>query len=327
MTKNNFIKKISWNHNVKLILSDVDETIADLYQPTSLEMIKELTQLLKQGIVLFFITGQSLQSVQWRIVNQIPITLRNRILVGACNGAEVWGFDVQGNKHNSPHYSLYDQMLTKDQKKIWRKIIQQLITEFKLQLYQTSPILQFQEKAGNNILSIMMEDRGAQITFEVVNGYNITENQVKSLKIEIPKIHDIYDLRRTIMQRADELFKKANLPVTSRLGGVFALDFVLNGINKTTAVRHALETPNILLSISLSPNDISNPQNIEIWGDKFSIIGGSDRYMSEAVDKRVRSIDFRQENPDEFPTGYNIVVWNGSFRLQDGTLEYLKSRH
>ena len=49
--------------------------------------------------------------------------------------------------------------------------------------------------------------------------------------------------------------------------------------------------------------------------------------MSEALAPEVRSIDFRQEDPAEFPEGYNIVLWDGLERLHFGLLEYLQSRH
>jgi hypothetical protein len=48
--------------------------------------------------------------------------------------------------------------------------------------------------------------------------------------------------------------------------------------------------------------------------------------MSEALPKEVRSIDFREENPDEFLPGYNTVVWQGEKHLHHGLLEYLQTR-
>jgi hypothetical protein len=49
--------------------------------------------------------------------------------------------------------------------------------------------------------------------------------------------------------------------------------------------------------------------------------------MSMALPATVRSIDFRQEDPTEFPEGYNIVLWDGQKHLHHGLLEYLQSRH
>ena len=36
------------------------------------------------------------------------------------------------------------------------------------------PVSSFKFQAGNDPLSVMLEDRGPQITFEMVNGYDLT---------------------------------------------------------------------------------------------------------------------------------------------------------
>jgi len=321
-------KSIKWNKNVKLIFSDVDETIADLYVPASSEMIKELEKLLIEGKVLFLISGQSVQSIQKRIVNHIRKNLRKRIIIGHCSGAEVWGFNEDGGLKDAPFYGLYDTTLSELQKKKWRDTIHQLIKEFELKTHPTMPIIEFKRKTKNDPLSVMVEDRGPQITFEVVNGYDLAPEQLKELGREIPHTHGHYDLRIPILERAEKLFKENNLPITSRLGGVFAIDFAIKGISKTTAVRYILENESILSSLGLYRSDLKNPENMEVWGDKFSVIrGGTDRHISEALSKEVRSITFRSENPREFLRGHNIVVWNGRKQLHEGLLEFLKTRN
>lgn len=316
---------ISWNNQLKLIISDVDETVADLYLKAAPEMINKLSSLLRENIVLFFITGQGLKSVEWRIVNLISPLFRNRILVGHCSGAEVWGYDEAGELIKKPFYSVYT--LTANQKNQWKKIVDQLVEEFKLNIYPPMPVTNFIKKVGNDPLSIMVEDRGPQVTFEIINGYDLTPVQVSQLEVKIPQTHGSYDLRIPILERADQLFQEADLAITSRLGGTFAIDFAIKGVSKTTAVKNILENEEILASKSLHKKDLQNPNRIEIWGDKFSTIrGGTDRHMCEALSKQVRSIDFRDENPDEFLKGYNTVVWNGKRRLHEGLLEYLQSR-
>lgn len=322
---NNICMNVAWNPNVRLIVSDVDETVADLYTAAEPEMISELEKLLRENIKIFFVTGQGIKSVQWRIVDQIPDELRKNILVGHCSGAEVWGYTKEGEQKSQPYYSVYD--LTEEQRKKWREIVHQLVTEFKLNTYPTMPVKEFLEKAWSNPLSIMMEDRGPQITFEVVNGYDLTPEQLNNLEMNIPQTHGAYDLRIPILERADELFEKENIPISSRLGGTFAIDFAVKNVSKTTAVKHVLETEAVLTELGLESEIINHPEHIEVWGDKFSIIrGGTDRHMSEALPKEVRSIDFREENPDEFMQGYNTVLWDGTKHLHHGTLEYLKSR-
>ncbi len=317
---------IKWNPEVKLILSDLDETIADLYVPATLGIITELTRLLESGLPLFIITGQGRQSIHSRVLSQLPKPLLTKVLMGHCNGAEVWGHEADGNLQVQPFYSVYEERFSEAQKPIWREIVQQLIAEFKLKTVPTMPVMEFKQRYGDDPLVAMLEDRGPQITFEFVNAYDLQPEVAEKLEVNVPQTHGTYDLRVPILERADELFRQANLPVTPRIAGVFALDFVVEGVSKTTAVRKILEDPKLLATIGLEPAAISQPQNLEIWGDKFSKIrGGGDRYMSLAVDPQVRSLDFRPEDPAEFEAGYNIQLWDGQHHLHEGLLEYLQS--
>lgn len=319
--------EIKFNNNVKLIVSDVDETVVDLYLPAEPEMTKELTSLLQEGKSLFFVTGQSIKSLQWRIVDQIPKELRKKILIGHCSGAEVWGYNENGDLRDKPYYSIYDTAMNQEQKNRWREIVGNVNKEFNLEIYPTMPIEEFKKKAGDNPKAVMFEDRGPQITLEMVNGYNLTEEQASLLNTQIPENNGIYDLRMPIIAKAQQLIDENNLPITPRIAGVFAIDFALRGVNKTTAIKHVLENEEVLNNLGLTKTDLENPDNFEIWGDKFSITkGGTDRHMSEALPKAVRSVDFREENPSEFLPGYNIVVWNGKEHLHHGLLEYLKLR-
>lgn len=319
---------ITWNDEVKLILSDVDETIADIYTPARQEMIEELTTLLEEKISLFFVSGAGLSRIIERITNHIPPKLRKHILISHCNGAEVVGFTQNGILRDEPFYSLYDQIMTPQQKQTWRDIVKQLVQEFHLKVYPAMPVSSFKFQAGNDPLSVMLEDRGPQITFEMVNAYDLSPEQEAALETAVPLTHGALDLRIPVHERADELLKKAKLPITPRLGGVFALDLGLKGVSKTNSITHLLENDHVLASIGLTKHDLVDPSHIEIWGDKFDQYrGGSDRHMCEAVNPNVRAIDFRKENPEGFLKGYNIVLWDGENQLQDGLLEYLQRRH
>jgi hydroxymethylpyrimidine pyrophosphatase-like HAD family hydrolase len=321
-------QNIKWNNKVKLVLADVDETIADVYTPAEPEMIGELTSVLEEGVVIFFVTGASLARVESRITNQIPGHLRRFTLVSHCNGAEVWGFNSEGDKKEKPFYSLYDETFSQQQKDKWREIVKQLIEEFKLSVYPATKVSEFKTMAGHNPLAVMLEDRGPQITFEFVNGYDLTPEQEKQLEMSVPQTNGALDLRIPVLERADRLFQENNIPVTPRLGGIFALDFAIKGVSKTYSVKHVLENENILESAGLSRQDLENPDHIEIWGDKFDQFrGGTDRHMCEAVNPKVRAIDFREEDPSGFLPGYNVVIWKGKYHLHHGLLEYLKSRH
>lgn len=313
--------EIKWNPNVKLIIADVDETIADVYTAATPEMVQQLNKLKP---ALFMATGTSLARVQTRIVDQLDPIVRSKILISHCNGSEVWGHNPDGSRKDKPYYSLYDEKMTESQKKAWREIVQELIKEFKLKTFPASTIAEFKKIAGDDPLSVMLDDRGPQITFEVVNGYDLTPEQEKQLEVDVSRTNGAMDLRIPILERADELLRKANVPVTPRLGGIFALDLGLKGVSKANSIKHVLESDEILTSLGLSKKMLNSPDTMEIWGDKFDKIGGSDRHMCEAVDPSVRAIDFRSEDPAQFPEGFNIVLWDGKQHLHNGLLEYLQ---
>jgi hypothetical protein len=129
------------------------------------------------------------------------------------------------------------------------------------------------------------------------------------------------------MERITEILADKSVPVTPRLGGMYALDLAIENSSKKTSIRRVFDDPNVLASLNMTQSDLQNPAYLEVWGDKFSIPqGGTDRHMSEALPKDVRSIDFREEDKDELPDGYNIVLWNGKKHLHNGLLEYLQSR-
>jgi hydroxymethylpyrimidine pyrophosphatase-like HAD family hydrolase len=323
-----FKQPIKWNPKLKLILSDVDETIADVYTPATPQMIEALTSLLTENISIFMITGASLTRVNQRIVNNIKPSLRHRILVAHCMGAEVWGYKNNGDNKTKPFISVYDKKLSSSQKRQWRNIVRQLISEFHLLIHKAIPVKDFQKKVGNEPLDIMLEDRGPQITFEFVNAFELSQNQVKELKIDVRNFHNVYDLRLNVMERAEELIVENKLPIIVKLGGMFALDFIIQGVSKLDTIHRVLKNPKILQSIGVAKDILDHPEQIEIWGDKFSELRrGYDSEMSKAVSPTVRSIDFRQEKPEEFPKSYNIVLWDGKKHLHEGLLEYLKTKY
>lgn len=319
---------ITWNSEVKFILADVDETVAEVYTPAVSEMITELERLLRDGISLYFVSGGSLESINERIVWAIDPQLRKKILVAHCSGVEVWGYDDKGDVLKEAYYSLYDNLLSQDQKRQYREVINQLIKEFQLKTFPpmgSKPA--FREKTNHAPHAIMYVDRGPQITFQLTNAYDLTEAQARELGV--PRTHGQYDMRYPIIARSKELFQQHNIPITARTGGTTAIDFAVKGVSKTTAVRWIMENDELLHEMGLDGTELQkNPNFLEIWGDKFSTIhGGTDRHICEGLDKDVRAIDFREEDPNEFIPGYNIQVWHGKEHLHSGLLEYLKSRH
>lgn len=319
---------IEWNDRLRIAFADVDETIAEVYTPAEPAMIDELSSYLQDGGKLFMVSGGSLGRIRRDITDRIKPNLRHDILISHCSGAEVWGFESSGELRDQPFYSIYEEVFSPEHKQSWRSVTAQLIAEFGLRTHPAQPKVTFWEGIGSDPLDIMLDDRGPQITMEVVNGIDLTAEQLAKLPYIVPTTHGKHDLRIAIMNRAVTLLDQAALPIEPHVAGMFALDFVVAGANKTTSIQKVLAMPPALATIGLQQADIQNPAELEVWGDKYSEIhGGSDRYMSLALDPTVRSIDFRQEDPAEFPAGYNIVLWDGQQQLHHGLLEYLQSRH
>ncbi|MCX6774374.1 MAG: hypothetical protein NTY68_05270 [Candidatus Micrarchaeota archaeon] len=315
--------KIAWNNNLKLVISDVDETIAGLYTDASPGMVHELESILNKGISIFLVSGQGVSNIHSRITSHIKPRLRNRVAIGHCSGAEVWGFDKEGNLLDKPFYSMYD--MPDSMKKEWRKATAQLVSEFSLRAFPVMPIPDFMKISKEDPFAIMLEDRGPQITFEVVNGHDIPGPKARELEEKVPGISKTKDLRVHIARRAEELFSSKGIPVTPRLAGVFAIDFAIKGISKATAVRYVTDHSDSIFGI---PKESLNEISMEVWGDKFSLRkGGTDSHILEALPKGVRAITFRKENPSEFPSGCNIAVWDGKKHLHEGLLEFLKASH
>lgn len=313
---------IHYNNSLKLIFSDVDETIADLYLPAELEMIEELQKLLESGVKISMITGQSAKGVMWRVTDRIRPSLRKNIVISHCSGAEVVGFDDQGELEKKPLYSLYEKTLTQPQRDEWRKIVEQVVQEFQFNVHGVTPLAEFHEKTKGDPLSIMLEDRGPQITFEIINAYKLSGEQILEVQQKLPNVQVESDLRVALVKRLTELLVEKQIPITPRLAGEFAVDLAIQGVSKTTSVAFVLENPEVTEKFGL--RNIS-PGEMEVWGDKFGK-NGTDHHMSVALPKETRSITFRQQNPSDFPEGYNIVIWDGRQHLHHGLLEYLRSR-
>lgn len=323
-------QKITFNEQLKLILADVDETIADVYMPTDPQLVSELEKLLTEDRVIFLVSGGGLKSIQERVSDFIAPHLRHRIIIAHCSGAEVWGFQKRGELNSKPFYGLYEGSFTSEQKQQWREISQKLIDRFQLKTFPTQPRAEFIKNSNGDPLSIMLADRGPQITYEFVNSINLSEEQrdkiQNQLDIDIPETHGTYDLRVPVLEMAKQLYQESKLPVSPHLAGVFALDHIIDGVSKTHAIKTIFKEKEIFSDRGINIESL-NSTEIEIWGDKFSQKkGGPDFQMCLAVDMDVRAIDFRKENADELPEGYNIQLWNGEKELHNGLLEYLQGR-
>jgi hydroxymethylpyrimidine pyrophosphatase-like HAD family hydrolase len=293
---------IKWNKEVKFIIADVDNTIADVYTDATPSMINDLEKVLSEGIILFLMSGGGKKSIIDRVISKIKTNKQN-IILAHCSGAEIIGFDEKGKEIFPFYYSSYDQLMNKEQKKEWREITNELISEFKLEIFPPVNPKIFALNSNYNPNKIIFDDRGPQITLELVNAE---------------------EKRGDIVLRAREEIEKANLPVDVSFAGNFAIDFHLKGVNKTSTVKRFIEDFKMLEKYHLSEYSKEQEKYFEVWGDKF-YADGSDFKVCKALDPKVRTIDFRKEDPKLFEHGYNIVVWDGEKTLEAGLEEYLEN--
>ena len=315
---------LTMRDSLQIVVSDVDDTLADVYEPASQTIIKGLNKMLEQGKKFFFISGQGERNICARIADHLDPKYRNQILLGGCSGAEVWGFS-DGKLLDKPFYSLYEEKFTEEMKREWREILRGIIDDFGFQTIATMPRDQFERVSKGDPSIIMYEDRRAQITFEVVNGCNLNDEQYRYFKERVPYLLDNRDLRVSIIQHANEMFAEKNIPITARAAGTFAVDFAVKGVTKTTAIEAIMYHNKADSYWKSIPSKEDMPAMIEIWGDKFSVVnGGTDTHMCEAFPKTVRAIDFRAEPKEELPKEFNVVLWDGELHLCKGTEEYMK---
>jgi hypothetical protein len=299
----------------------VDETIADLYRPAEQQMVSAVSKLLEEGVSLVLITGQSVENVERRLVLELPFSLRRRVAIGACSGAELWGYCLDGSRKERPYYTA-ESVLTAENAKAWRSVVQQLIREFCLSTYAPMPVSDFSRKTNYEPLCVMLDDRGPQITLEFPNAYRPSATARGEIYLPSGLLFEGDDLRIPISHRAQQLLDAHSIPVTARMAGMFALDMAIIGIDKSRAVAEAFNS-RVLQDLGLG-GSIPAFNEIEIWGDRFSQHAGTDWLMCKLIDSRVRAVSFRDENPSEFPQGYNIQLWDGAQRLHAGLLEFLE---
>ena len=314
--------------SVQLVVSDVDDTLAQPYCAAPYYVIKGLSALLERGVRIFLITGQGAENLEWRIVKRIAPELRKHILLGTCSGAEVWGYDADGERLAQPFYSVYEDAFTPELKPLWREAMADIIAHFGLVTHKTMPKPTFYKTIGRGVFDIMYEDRGPQITFEVANATHMDAAQKTEFtaKTGIEPAGD--DLRPQIIAFANELFAERGIPITARKAGNIAIDFAVAGATKTTAVEFGVFSPacSEYFGLAFDRDDVRDAgERIEVWGDKFSLVnGGTDRHICEALPRSVRAIDFRREPVDELPGEFDIRIWDGERELCEGAEEYLE---
>lgn len=315
---------IDWNRDLKLIISDVDDTIAKASYNIDLTLRDELEEILDKGIFIFLISGQSITNILDRVIRFINPKYLKNMFIGHCNGAEVFQFDEQGHLVKTPIFSILNLRNINISHKEFENVIYEIMKKFNLSPFPALSIEEFKRKTKNNPRHIMYDDRDIQISLDFVNSLDPMDFNLQDKDYLYSESHD--DIRHYICKKANEIISKKNLPISPHLAGVCAIDFTYCGVNKGLPVSQIVKVGDQPQNISTNEIYVHYANEIEIWGDSFSIDTGSDYDLCVSLPRTVRAISFRDLDARSKTNEYNIVEWNGRYRCENGLLEFLKSR-
>ncbi len=308
---------IKWNNNLKVIITDVDDTVAEIFKSATDEVINELNKVLSEGKIIFFISGQGIHNIYSRVISHLDKKYMKQVLVGHCNGSEIYQFDDNGDIVEEPIFSvcnLYSENLDKTKMKA---VVNEILEHFSLIPLPPMPLEEFKLRSENKPNYIMLDNRNVQISIDFVN--TIDSCKFKNIDIENNESRDI---RQIVAKEAEKIIAKYDIPIESCIAGTCAIDFIYKGVEKGLPIRHLIKFGKEFKNDLPNQISIGSENEIEVWGDSFSGKNASDRKMSYALPKEIRSISFREIN-EKIKDGYNVVEWNGEKRLNEGLLEFL----
>lgn len=298
-----------WAPDTRLVVSDVDDTIAEVFRPATQDMVLALEHLLQRGVILFLISGQSISNVFRRVLLPMNPILRKQVVVASCGGAEVHGFDADGSLRAEPLFSSGSDPDRRIDQTAWREIVNQLIKKFDLLALPLMDMATFRTSSQGNPLAVMLDDRHVQLSLDFVNW-----------TFQPP----VVDIRPSLAEEANHAFRRAGMDLEARVAGEVAIDFGLSGVDKGLPIRKFIawgpefrnELPHRIV--------LAKPGQAEVWGDRFSAHQDrSDLAMALALPPGSRKICFRNLPANDTAPCPGLRVWRGRFYLHEGLLEYL----
>lgn len=201
-----------YKYNLKVIVFDLDGTLAVSKTPMSSEMSTSVIELLEKYTVCV-ISGGSFLQFEKQILSQlkgIEDSLLQKLFLFPTNGSTFYKYI------NGTWQCVYEEKLTEDEKKMiidaWTKSIQ-----------KAGIVLQ------NNLYGEVMEDRGTQITFSLCG---------QNAPVEIKSTCDPDMAKRS-------LIREAMLPLLSgfsvTIAGMTSIDITRAGIDKAYAINKILQ--------------------------------------------------------------------------------------
>ncbi|MFI6480744.1 hypothetical protein ACIBH1_22650 [Nonomuraea sp. NPDC050663] len=197
-----------WDPEVRLVIADVDDTLAEPYLPIEAEMRDELAALLAAGTKLLLASGAGIGAIDARVVSRLPSHLRREVLVAHCNGAEVYGYGPAGGRLPDPLHSV----VTASQRAQLRAalhVAELAVKELELEECERPPA-----PPG----CVVVDDRGVQLSLDLGSRRE----------------------RDALLDRIRELLDGGGLAVEARPGGDLAVDIVLPHVDKGRAVQAVL---------------------------------------------------------------------------------------
>ena len=301
---------------MKLVISDIDDTLAEPFKPASPSLMALLIFMLEEGLCLFLLTGQGFNNAFERIVKQIPKNLTHRVFLGYCNGAQVCRFE--GHQALEVFNAVEDLGLDINVDFVSRAL-EEVSKTYQLTYVRTRSLNTFIDVALESGIgtSVMLDDRGIQISLDFICALASRESGV------FTAIDDVDAIRQGVVGDLNHYFSHNCPYYEAKYGGVSAIDIGLKGVNKGLPLRRLLKKAN-QFSVSANVIEYSSFEDIEIWGDSFSIDPwGADRSICVHL-PYVRALSFRDLVADDLQGLPRLQRWSGASRLSEGLLEYLQ---
>jgi hydroxymethylpyrimidine pyrophosphatase-like HAD family hydrolase len=300
---------IKWNNSVRIVISDVDDTIAPVFQPASAQMIAAIESLLHKGCLFLFVSGQGLSNILQRVVMHISPSLRKQTIIAPCNGAEAYCFDPSGGLVARPLYSVKADHGARIDTGAVMPHLHQVLANFDMASFSVCDVGLFRLMSGNDPMAVMVDVRNVQISLDFVNWM-----------FEPPRA----DIRSALIRRLNQEFIRNRSAFRARSVGAAAIDILPMGVSKGLPIRRLISWGESFRNDLPRRLVVQLPEEIEVWGDQFSEThNGPDLAMSRALPRETRTISFREIPGRHLPMDRDVTVWPGDSTLDAGVLEYI----
>jgi HAD superfamily hydrolase (TIGR01484 family) len=195
-------------NNKKIIVCDLDGTLAESKSAISDEMVQVLCDVLRQHF-LAIVSGGTYSQLQRQVLLQLscPQELLENLLLFPTNGSTCYKYNIE----NKQWEQIYNEVLTTEERKKIKIALTEAATELNLPM------------VGD--YGEIIEDRESQVTFSGCG---------QEAPIEVKASWDPDQQKR---QNIIELLKRKIPDFEIRIGGMTSIDITRRGIDKAYAVK------------------------------------------------------------------------------------------